>query len=163
MLNYKRIRWLRQPDGFSCAPIAIMNLLKAAGERVTLDDLPRFRKLCRTDRETGSSPQHSRQLLRDYFQIKKKLLYPTVAQLRANLLENERNVVLLRSSWLDQELLLSTHLFLVVAATARSFFCVNTYRGHGWFPAKHFKQLYLQKHPDRRKTFCSPHAYVVEV
>jgi len=154
-LPRRKIRWLRQQDSFSCAPIAVMNILKALGHDITYKrDLPYFRKLCQTDFETGSHPSRTRSLIQKYVSVKKRILYPTVRQLRAVLAEGY--LVVLRSS-----LPLNAHLFLVADATPKSFFCVNVCAGHVWIPNQRFKDYYLQRYPDSRKLFRSPCAYAI--
>lgn len=43
-----RIRYARQPDGYSCSAMALLNLDKWRGLHVTLKDLPRYKKLCKS-------------------------------------------------------------------------------------------------------------------
>lgn len=47
-------RWLRQYDGFSCGPVALINLDKWRGKPVTNQDLPRYRRRCRCRPKHGT-------------------------------------------------------------------------------------------------------------
>lgn len=50
----KRTRYLRQPDHYCCSAIALLNLDKWRGIKVTKKNLPQYKRLCKTDPITGT-------------------------------------------------------------------------------------------------------------
>lgn len=44
------MKYVKQPDGYSCGPVAIINVLKWLGRPATLADLPKIQRRCRTDK-----------------------------------------------------------------------------------------------------------------
>ena len=49
-------RFLRQPDSFSCGPVALLNLDKWRGIKVTAKNLPQYKRLCKCSTEVGTYP-----------------------------------------------------------------------------------------------------------
>ena len=47
-------RFLKQPDNYSCGPVALLNLDKWRGIKVTHEDLPRYKRLCCANFQYGT-------------------------------------------------------------------------------------------------------------
>jgi peptidase C39-like protein len=43
------MKYIKQPDNYSCGPTAVINILKWLGKSASLADLPKIKRLCGTD------------------------------------------------------------------------------------------------------------------
>ena len=51
------IRFCKQRDQYSCGAVAVLNVLKWAGCKVTYSNLPALRKLCKCNQPNGTKKQ----------------------------------------------------------------------------------------------------------
>jgi hypothetical protein len=138
-----RRRWIKQRDGHSCVPVAILNLLKWAGFSVThRGDFHHWKA------HVNHTPDGAH--IRDYEVVLARISglklerrsRPSVVEIDAVL--SEGNAVLLRSAWKAGDCV-HRHLFLIMGRTEKSWFLTNTFRGHAWFPKSVVKTLYMEQ------------------
>ena len=71
-----QIKYVKQRDQYTCGPVALLNLDKWRGLSPTYKDLPRYKRLCKTD-STGTQPRQFEKVVGkrgrklSYSQIKK--------------------------------------------------------------------------------------------
>jgi hypothetical protein len=136
-------RYIKQRDHFSCLPVAILNMRKWLGDRVSYRrNYRKARTECGATPGIGSDRSTFAEVTR--FANRTRMFSPTVQKIDEALAAG--NAVVLRSSW--GKAFGWSHIFLVTKRTERSFFCVNTFAGHRWFRKTVFEGHYLQKHPD---------------
>lgn len=58
-------RYIKQLDSYSCGVIAYLNIMNYFGSRYNRTDLPKYRKLLKTDKEYGTEPLPILALLRE--------------------------------------------------------------------------------------------------
>ncbi len=137
-------RWIRQRDGHSCVPVAILNILKWAGIRVTYrKDFAYWNDKARCTRDGAHVRDYSILLSQIPAVIATRKTRPTLGEIDDVL--SEGNVVLLRSAW-EAGGEIHRHLLLITNRTEKSFFMTNTFRGHAWFAKGLVKKWYLEEH-----------------
>lgn len=128
-------RYVRQPDKFSCGPIANMNAFKWGGRRCTLkNDFWRLIRKCRCSPELGAPLKHFDRCLRDEAQGCLKIakrLRPSIREIEKHL--RQRNgAVIINYQWICKKTG-ERHghfaLFTDVSKTGRMFTGINAKRG----------------------------------
>lgn len=170
-------RWIRQRNFYSCGPVALLNLSKWLGEKVTYanDYLYWFDKCsCSV---YGSSPTNFVQALYSIENIKiTPRSIPTMCIIDESLKKN-RAIVMKSASlgvgefWGENRIV--GHYYLITERSKDSFFCVNydehehipsaPFKAqHGWIKKSFFKQHFLKYHTN----FCddcgvAPYAWII--
>lgn len=147
------MRFIRQRNGYSCVPIAFLNILKWAGLPITYKDYAYWKKKTKTDTDGA--------VYQDWFPVLNGIKYIKVKKAKvcdiSSHIFNGR-IILLGSAWRAGHDV-NKHLFLVTGENKSSFYCVNTYNGHLWLDKDLFKEYYLQK-VKSVKTY--PYLYSIE-
>lgn len=142
------MRYITQPNDYTCAPVAIINLSKWAGKRATRKHVRETSRWCKTTKEYGSHIKHYGRVLRNLSGIKVRTRNKTsVEDIDRELLKG--NAVVIRYAARNNhhpDVMLDTfskHIFLVAKRTDTSFYCVNVAGGHHWVKKERFASLFL--------------------
>lgn len=120
------IRYLNQRDGYSCGPIAIINVLKWLGHRATEDQLPYFRNLCSTSIKDGTSAEDISSALDWYDNFIQYDFMPTVTLGRI-VAQLKRGIILLHY-WINTDKEQDNgHYILIIGTTKKGFLVVNEF------------------------------------
>ena len=118
------IRFTKQRDHYTCGPIAIINVCKWAGYKVTQKDIKKFKKLTNCDNGTYAEDLHKalKKLDEKYFKLKKRLLAKEVKVKEIKKHCKQHGIVLLRFQWPDDD---EFHYILVIKFTKHRVGVVN--------------------------------------
>lgn len=137
-----RIRFFKQREETTCGPILFMNLLRWAGQKVSIRELPHIKWACGWTKERGTPGFHFLSLLdqsRAFCQIK-CIYQPTIERIDQALQPGQAVVVRSRYVLKGKKI---GHVFLVTDRTEKSFFCVNVKGGDRWLRKSTFERLYM--------------------
>jgi hypothetical protein len=153
-------RWIRQRNGFSCGPVAIMNLLKWLGESVSYEtDYPFWRK--RLGCESWGTPL--KLFVKNLYGLEGVKITPRNCPslgLLDDALTSGRAVVM-KSAYLERGTMMG-HYFLVTAITEKSLYCVNLNYRHGWVSKAAFQHHWLQYHTNYcHECGIAPYAWII--
>lgn len=137
-------RWIAQKTLTDCGPVAILNVRKWLGHKVSYrSDLKETRRKCRT----GSYGTELNHFVRNLHQIGGIRItprnYPTTAQMSSHLAEDK--IIVMKAAIPCGETV-EGHYFIVSEQTDKSFFCVNIFNKHSWMSKASFDMWFLQKH-----------------
>lgn len=136
------IRYIKQRDQFSCAPVVILNALKWLGHDVSYArDYVSTRGLAGSIKGYGTPA-------RGFLRAARKLPMTRICQPNWSKIKRalkDGHAVIVRSRWPN-----GSHIFLVTRMTDRSVFCVNVYGGHVWRSLRIFRSYYLYRGAGRR-------------
>jgi len=117
------VRYLRQKDGYSCGPIALMNAIKWSGRKALYTDLKKFQRLCECTARRGCDRISLCKTLRKFFINVKQTIIPKKRDIDQWL--KLGNVVLLQYYWAKNR----SHFALIVEKTDKTYRCINIYKG----------------------------------
>jgi len=137
-------RWIRQRNGTTCGPIAIMNLLKWLGRPITYHkDYKYYKKKCRC-KEYGTELSDFVSVLYGIEGIKiSPRTVPNIGVIDEAI--SQGRAVVMKSALIEGGEILG-HYFIVTERTDKSFFCVNVNNKHSWISKPAFRNQYLQHH-----------------
>lgn len=135
------MRWLRQRTNWSCVPVAVINILKWAGHRVTHRDLRYWQRRTKQN-ATGASLANYEKVLRSLPVRMRKSGQPRIPDIDRWLRQDK--IVLLRSAWLRGDKV-ARHVFLLVARSSHHFYCVNLHGTHLWKSKTAVRHWHLQR------------------
>lgn len=136
------MRFVKQRNGYTCGPIALLNLGKALGLPWTYKS--HFKQLveaCQTDKDGTIRSLLQRvmhQLFSDYRIV--KVCRPTLATIEELVKDN---VILVSSAWKDKGMI-RKHAFVVDAVTEKSLKAINIVHG-SWITKDLFKRYYMDE------------------
>lgn len=138
-------RWIRQKNGSSCGPVALLNLLKWLGRDVSYDkDFSYWKERCCCDRH-GTPLDAFLNALHSIDGIGVQPRIRPSVEVIDSALQRGRIAVMKSAFNFDGEV--EGHFFLVTERTNKSFYCVNVYCGHRWLTKDRFEAWWLQHHP----------------
>lgn len=137
-------RWIQQRNMHSCGPVALMNLSKWLGRKVTYaTDYNYWKEQCCCDRY--GSPL--RCFVDSLYNIEGIKITPrSVPSLEVidEALSNGKAVVM-KSAFISNGTL-QGHYFLITERTSRAFFCINAFTRAEWWTKKSFQKHWMQHH-----------------
>jgi len=97
------VRYLKQRDGYSCGPVAVLNAMKWAGFEVTGENLKVFRWIALCTSPHGCWPRHLHNLIKLQFERKASAMKgkPTMKYMDKWL--DQGNSIIMRYFWHDKE------------------------------------------------------------
>lgn len=118
------IRYVKQRDHYTCGPIAVINICKWAGYKVTLKEIKKFKKLTNCIDGTYSEDLEKalKKLGKKYFQLGAKLEDKEVTIRKIERHCKKKGIVLLNYQWPDST---SFHYILVIKLTKHRVRVVN--------------------------------------
>lgn len=152
------MRYIRQPDSYSCGPTAILNAMKWAGIDATSQYLPYLQFSCRTiDLETPADPESHGTLSSDFdrvlryvgtgaFHVRRKK-NPTASEMKRHL--EKGNAIALAYYWED-ETEKGEHFCFIAGLERGLFVCINDHSRPDTIRLRHMKTIksWLTKHND---------------
>ena len=127
-------RYVKQRDAYSCGPVAIMNVLKWAGQQFAYQDkIARIQWWCKNKKKRGTNHLNFDRALRHFGKHLniKRVYYPKLHEIEAHL--NQGGIVVLTCitdktkirgiSYTSRHFVLIDH----VSKTGKTFFLINSY------------------------------------
>lgn len=125
--NKKGPRYLKQKNSYSCAVIAILNLLKNLGYKYTYRDYQRFKKWlgCNSGGTPHAFIRSGLRAIENDFQEIKSIRHSTPLTLKTIDKSLKRNSVVLVNFHYTVKKRKATHIFLLTRATKKMYECIN--------------------------------------